>query len=499
MSDTSNVVVAMQHISKRFPGALALDDVDLELHGGEVHGLVGENGAGKSTLMRMLSGVYTPDAGTIIVAGKPVSLRHPVDAQRRGIAMIHQELNLVDELSVVDNIFLGREKCLFGFVRRRAAYAVARQMLARLGCNADPRAKVKSLSIGRRQMVEIAKALSMNARVVIMDEPTAVLSRREADALMTVIGELRRAGVTIVYISHLLPEVLRLCDRITVMRDGKVVTELHEQRLRQTDERALASLMVGRPMQNYFPPRKPAGNDVVLKVKHLSVPGYAEDISFTVNRGEILGFAGLIGAGRTEMAEAIAGLRYRGGGEIGLHGKRLHITHPAHAVRAGIAYLSEDRKNLGLTLGMGISHNIIMVSLAKYARLFINHRAETAAAAKQVESLQIKIGSLRDRVDTLSGGNQQKVALAKWLETAPRVLIIDEPTRGVDIGAKEQIYALIQNLTQQGMATILISSELNEILGLSHRIAVMRSGKLVATVLAADANEELIMRYAALG
>jgi len=489
----------MQHITKRFPGALALDDVTLELHAGEVHGLVGENGAGKSTLMRILGGVYTPDAGQIIVAGKPVSLRHPVEAQRRGIAMIHQELNLVDELSVMDNIFLGREKSFLAFVSKRRADTVARQVLARLGCDTDPRAKVKSLSIGRRQMVEIAKALSMDARVVIMDEPTAVLSRREADALMAVIGELRRDGVTIVYISHLLPEVLKMCDRVTVMRDGKVVTELHGQPLRQTDERALASLMVGRPMQNHFPPRKPAGHEVVLEARNLCVPGFAENISFNVNRGEILGFAGLIGAGRTEMAEAIVGLRHRGSGEILLNGKRTKITNPAQAVRAGIAYLSEDRKGLGLTMGMGITHNITMVSLRKYARLFIDHHAETNAAAKQVDSLQIKIGSLRDRVETLSGGNQQKVALAKWLEITPGVLIIDEPTRGVDIGAKEQIYALIQNLTQQGMATILISSELNEILGLSHRIAVMRNGKLVATVPTDDANEEMIMQYAAIG
>lgn len=499
MPDTSSKTSALEaeSLSKEFPGVRALDAVSLLIRAGEVHGIVGENGAGKSTLMKIFSGLYSPSGGTVRVSDRAVELKHPIDAQRLGIVMIHQELNLVDELSVADNIFLGRERVKLGFVNRRATRTKSAELLQSLRCGVDPSVKVKTLSVAQKQMVEIAKALSYDARVLIMDEPTAVLTRRETEALFDVIRRLKADGVAVVYISHILPEVIALCDRITVMRDGKVVTTLEPARAKAVTERELASLMVGRPMADHFPPRAAHGEQTVLEVRNLSVPGKVIDASFEVRRGEILGFAGLIGAGRTELAEAITGLRRKSSGVILIDGREVRIDGPRDAVRAGIAYLSEDRKGTGLTLGMGIAENTTMVSLKRYCRPWIDRRAEDAATERHVRALRIKAPRLRAKIDTLSGGNQQKVALAKWLEIAPKVLIVDEPTRGVDIGAKEQIYALIQSLTEQGMATILISSELNEVLGMCDRIAVMRNGRIAAIVDAASATEDSLMFYAA--
>jgi ribose transport system ATP-binding protein len=352
-------------------------------------------------------------------------------------------------------------------------------------------------------MVEIAKAVSQDARVLIMDEPTAVLTARETAALFGLIARLRSQGVTIVYISHILPEVLKVCDRITVLRDGKWVTTLDRPRVESATEHELAGLMVGRQMEDFFPPRGTPGTDVVLSVKNLSVPGRVHNVSFDLHAGEILGFAGLIGAGRTEMAEAIAGLRHKSAGETAIMQNTggppvpRRIRTPRDAIRAGIGYLSEDRKGTGLTLEMGIAENTTLVSLARYGTFWINRRAEDRATRQHVTALSTKVGRLRDPVRTLSGGNQQKVLLAKWLETDPKVLIIDEPTRGVDIGAKRQIYELIAALTARGMACILISSELNEVLGLAHRIAVMRAGKIQAILDAPSATEQTVMYHAA--
>jgi ribose transport system ATP-binding protein len=499
MSETPADLLVARSVAKRYGTVRALDGASLRLLPGLVHGVVGENGAGKSTLMKILSGVEHPDDGQLLLRGKPVAFRTPADAQRFGIAMIHQELNLVDDLSVAANIFLGCEtRTKLGLVNDRKMREAARWVLAGLDCAAiNPAARVRDLSIAHRQMVEIAKAVSVDASVLIMDEPTAVLTRREVEALFKLIERLKRNGVAIVYISHILPEVIALSDEVTVMRDGRVVETLPSARVKEIGEKGLASLMVGRPMGDHYPKRNRPDGRLAIEVRNLSVPGKVRDVSFAIRSGEILGFAGLIGAGRTELAEAIVGLRKRSSGEVMVNGNPLRATNPRRAANAGVAYLSEDRKGTGLTLPMSIAANTTMVSLERYCRPFISRYREEQATRGHVQNLRIKIGHVRDAVSTLSGGNQQKVALAKWLEIAPRVLIIDEPTRGVDVGAREQIYALIRSLTAQGMACMLISSELNEVIGLSNRVAVMRNGRLVVTVDADGATEELLMYHAA--
>ena len=486
--------LSTQNISKQFGVVRALSDVNLQLLPGQVHGIIGENGAGKSTLMKILSGVEQPDSGRILMHGQPVTLTHPKDAQRLGISMIHQELNLIEDLSVADNIFLGKEKTNAGWINQSQMRREAAALLAQIQSDLSPAAKVRSLSIAQKQMIEIAKAISTKASVLIMDEPTAVLSGRETSALFELIDRLRGEGVAIVYISHLLPEVLRLCDQVTVMRDGRVVETLESSQIKEAGQRGLASKMVGRPMADHFPMRDSPAEPIALDVTDLSVAGSLSDISFTVRHGEILGFAGLIGAGRTEMAEAVCGLRAKSTGTVSIDGTPVRIKNVQDAVNAGLAYLSEDRKGTGLTLGMSIAQNMTLASLKKR---WIRPREEAVTARRRVADLKIKVGSIHDPVSSLSGGNQQKVSLAKWLETSPKVLFVDEPTRGVDIGAKEQIYQLIKSLTRQGMACVLISSELNEVIGMSDRIAVMRGGKIVATLDGPTATEETIMYHAA--
>jgi len=485
--------IATDAIGKSFGATRALDGVTISFRGGEVHGIVGENGAGKSTLMKILGGVERPSEGRVFVRGRGVLISDVHTAQRMGIAMVHQELNLVDELSIAENIFLGREESVLGLIRFGRARRVSRQILEILKCPLNVSWKVRRLSTAQKQMVEIAKALSCQASVIILDEPTAMLSRRETHALFEVIGQLRRNGVAVIYISHILQEVLQTCDRVTVMRDGRVSARLGPDEMQGMTEAELAGLMVGRPMNQHFPPRQTRIGERFLEVEHFG----SEDISFFVRRGEILGFAGLIGAGRTELAEAMFGLRGRLKGVIRLDGRNLKISSPSDAVRAGIAYLSEDRKESGLMLDMDVTSNTTMVSLARYTRWLTRPRAERKAANHYVQLMRIRIASLRQPVRALSGGNQQKVALAKWLETHPKVLIVDEPTRGVDVGAKEEIYRLIRALVAQGMACILISSELNEVLGMSDRIAVMRRGRIVAMLDAASASEERVMQFAA--
>jgi ribose transport system ATP-binding protein len=491
-------VAAIENLSKRFGSVRALERVDLQLRRGEVHGLVGENGAGKSTLMKVLSGVEQPTTGELLVNGSSVRLHGVLDAMKLGIVMIHQELNLVDELSVADNIFLGREFTRFGFVDRQRAEFEARKLLERIGHNLDPSRLVRTLSIADKQMVEIAKALSYNATVLIMDEPTATLTEREANTLLNLVDQLRKTGVTIVFISHILPQVLRISDRITVLRDGIVVTTLDGQEVRTTSERELASLMVGRSMSDYFPPRIRHKEDVVLSVRNVSVPDLVDDVSFDVRAGEIFGLAGLIGAGRTETAEAIVGLRQKSGGSISLGGKPVGINRLADATELGIAYLPEDRKDAGLTLNMSIVDNTTLVSLLRYSHVFLDRDAQKRATQGHALRLQLRAAALTDAVSTLSGGNQQKVLLAKWLEISPKVLIVDEPTRGVDIGAKEEIYHLLQELAAQGMACVMISSEMNELLGMCHRIGVMRLGRLVTILDGQRATEEQIIHAAGL-
>jgi ribose transport system ATP-binding protein len=498
------VTIAAEKINKHFGPTRALDDVTVSFAGGEVHGIIGENGAGKSTLMKILSGVEQPDNGRLVLDGVTVNFRNVLDAEHAGVVMIHQELNLVDELSVADNIFLGREKTAWRLIKYAGVRKEAKAILERLSTPINPRRRCGDCSLAQRQMIEIGKALARDARVLIMDEPTAVLTRPETEALFTVIHQLRAAGVAVIYISHLLPEVLRICDRVTVLRDGKRVAALDTQAMRSATESQLASLMVGREMGKHFPPRatqRIAATQPVLRVEHLSVSQSGKpivnDVSFDVHSGQILGFAGLIGAGRTELAEAIASLRRKSAGTIWLDGMPLHARTPKDAVNSGIAYLSEDRKSSGLILPMSITQNITLVALRKFTKILVNRRSEKVAATEQRDRLRIKADRLSAPVATLSGGNQQKVLLAKWLLTRPRVLIVDEPTRGVDIWAREEIYRLLRELTAAGMACVLISSELNEVLGMSDRIAVMHAGRIAAILDGAVATEQTVMHLAA--
>ena len=483
-------VLTAESLTKRFGAVRALHDVSLEFRPGEVHALIGENGAGKSTFMKILSGIEQPTAGRLLIEANPATLRHPIDAQNAGIAMIHQELNLIDELNVAENIFLGRERCVGPMLRRRAMRDEAGEYLHAIGAEIDPGAKVGTLSIAQQQMVEIAKAVSQDARIIIMDEPTAVLTGREVALLLKLIARLRGEGRTVLYVSHILSEVLTISDRITVLRDGEWVTTLDNAAERKEpgapqsiNEHQLANLMVGREVTQQFPARDAPVGAVALRVEDVSVPGHVDRASFEVRAGEVFGFAGLIGAGRTELAEAIAGLRRRAGGTVECPGR--------------IAYLSEDRRGRGLVMGMSITENTTLAALRKFGRFWLDRRAERDVTQRRANELNTKLGHVTDKIETLSGGNQQKVAIAKWLETEPTVLILDEPTRGIDVGAKAEIYRLIHDLAAQGMACVVISSELNEVIGLCHRIAVMRAGRIVTTLNGEAASEESIMKHAA--
>ncbi len=488
-------LLAVDAVTRDFPAVRALDRVSLAFRAGRVHGLIGENGAGKSTLMNVLSGLIEPTAGGFLLEGRPVRFRHPREARDAGVAMVHQELNQVPDLTVADTLFLGRERTRWGVLARREAETEAARVLAGIGCDLSPRRRIRSLSIAQRQMVEIAKALSQNARVLILDEPTAVLSRPEVERLFDLIRDLRGRGVCIIYISHMLPEVLSVCDDIHVLRDGTLVASVPNDG--RTDERRLANLMVGRDMTRQFPDLPTRSQELVLKVDHLHVPGRVHGVSFDLRRGEILGLAGLVGSGRTELAEALAGLRPRGGGEVRLDDRPLRPERLDEALDRGLAYLSEDRQGKGVVLGMPVAHNVTLPSLARFARPFLRLAEEVAVTRNHVQRLGIRVRSVHQRIGTLSGGNQQKVALARWLETGPRVLILDEPTRGVDVGAKAEIYRLIADLAEKGLACLLISSELHEVLGLCHRIAVMRAGRIVDMLDGPSATEEAIMHRAA--
>ncbi len=481
--DPPEVAVGVRDIVKDFPATRALDGVSLSFGRGEVHGLVGENGAGKSTLMKILAGLQSPDAGSILVGGKPVEIGSVADANALGIAMIHQELNLVGSLSVAENIFLGREPRRLGFVRRRAMESQAASLLVHVGARIDPRARVETLSVAEQQLVEIAKALAVDARFLIMDEPTAVLSARETKALFALIRRLSASGVSVVYISHLLPEVLSLCTRISVLRDGKLVTTVGP---RESTEASLASLMVGRELADVYPtklpPRAQAGTPAAIELRGLQVPPIVDDVSLKVMPGEIVGIAGLVGSGRTEAAESVVGLRHATRGSVFVDGRLVRFRNPREALAAGVAYVSEDRKGRGVHLGMSCVENVTLAHLGSYGRWFPSAARERAAARGWIERLAIRCPDMHAPIRTLSGGNQQKFAVAKWLDAKPRVLILDEPTRGIDLGAKREMYRLIAELAAQGLACVVISSELPELIGLCHRIVVMRQGRTVGEV-----------------
>lgn len=482
----------MEHISKSFPGVRALNDVTLQVRAGEVHALVGENGAGKSTLMKILSGALPKDSGKIVFDGREASIQHPGDALALGIAMIFQELNLVPYLDVGQNIFLGREPTRRGDrIDWPALYDRARQRLEMIGIDIDPRAKVGDLSIAQQQMVEIGKALSRQSRLIVMDEPTSSLTEHETDRLFELIRSLKSQGVTIIYISHRLEEIFAIVDRVTVLRDGQWVGT---RDIGQVNQTALVQMMVGRDIAEVFAKEAAARRNVVLEVKNLSSANFLHDINLQLYRGEILGIAGLVGSGRTTLARTLFGAEKIDRGEIRLDGQAVTISSPQAAIRQGIGLVPEDRKDQALFLNMAVSDNIVMSDWPELSRLgVINFNRVRSVAQTAVKKLDIRTPSLRQRARNLSGGNQQKTAIARWLTLQPRVLILDEPTRGIDVGAKAEIHALMSQLAKQGMGIVMISSELPEILGVSDRIMVMHEGSMTAEFTRGEATQEAIM------
>jgi ribose transport system ATP-binding protein len=491
----------VETVSKRFPGVLALEEVSLALAPGEVLAVVGENGAGKSTLMKILAGVQTPDSGRILLEGQPVEIRSVRDAQRLGIALIHQELNLADNLTVAENIFLGREPRRGWFVQRTVTESSSLTVLRQVGLDVSPRTLVSTLSIGRQQMVEIAKALSAQARILIMDEPTSSLSQHETEALFRVIKDLRSRGVSVIYISHRLGEVKELADRVIVLRDGRNAGELAREEI--THDR-MVKLMVGRNFTIERAPRDTAGAKTstrpipALEVKGLRTAIYPRhEINLSVNKGEIVGLAGLVGAGRTELLQVLFGIEPSRGGTILINGTSHRINTPRDAINAGLALVPEDRKQQGIILEMAVRENISLATLRRAARAgFRDVRHEASLCHEMIEQLGIKTPGPDQLVQYLSGGNQQKVVLAKWLALKPRVLLLDEPTRGVDVGAKQEIYRLMDRLAAEGVAILFVSSELEEILRMSHRVLVMHQGEISGELAQEQVSEEAVMRLA---
>ena len=490
---TSNgAVVEIRGVSKRFPGVQALEDVSLDIRPGEVHAVAGENGAGKSTLMKLLSQLERPSDGTIEVEGEPVRFRNPRHAQRLGIAMVHQEFALAPHLTIADNIALGRERSHGGLIVRGSENQRARELLERVRLDIDPRRKVETLAVADQQRVEIAKALAVDAKVVILDEPTATLTDPEIDDLFSLIEELKSDGIAIFYISHRLEEVVRIADRVTVMRDGKVVETLDKG---DFDESRLVSLMVGREIDNLYPKEDCEIGDVMLRVEGLTRPGILHDCSFEVRAGEIVGFAGLIGAGRTELARAVFAADPIAEGRIELDGKEMSLSSPSEAIAAGIGYLTEDRKGEGLAMQLSVVHNVTLARVPGPGA-WIDRKQEREAAERRVEQLDIRTPSLRTPVEALSGGTQQKVVVARWLETEARVLFFDEPTRGIDVGAKAELFKLMGTLAAEGKAIVLISSYLPELTNMCDRIVVLRDGRTVGEMSRNEFDEERIMALA---
>jgi ribose transport system ATP-binding protein len=492
--ETAASVIIARGICKRFPGVQALTDVSLSLSRGEVLALIGENGAGKSTLMKILAGVQRPDAGEILLDGKPVVLDSVRAAQQLGIALIHQELNLADNLDVGTNIFLGREPRRFGLIDRARIDDDSRVVLRQVGLDCSPRLVVSRLSIGYQQMVEIAKALSANARILIMDEPTSSLTSSEATRLFGVIKELRSRGVSIVYISHRLGEVKELADRVVVLRDGRNAGELSRQEI---DHDRMVRLMVGRELSQFYARTVHHPGQAMLEVENLRVPGRGDfPINFSIRSGEIVGLAGLVGAGRTELLQAIFGVT-PAAGTIRVAGKPLALKNPLDAIRAGIGLVPEDRKQQGLVLEMSIRHNLSLARVGLSSRMgFLDQGDERRLATEAIDQLRIRTPSDRQIVQLLSGGNQQKVVLGKWLALKPRVLLLDEPTRGVDVGAKQEIYRIMERLASEGVAILFVSSEMEEVLGMSDRTLVMHEGRLAGELARDQLSEEAIMRLA---
>lgn len=492
----NDIILEMRGIDKAFPGVRALDNIDFVVRRGQVHCLVGENGAGKSTLIKILTGAYQKDEGTIRIKGQDIDHLTPHLAQEMGVSVIYQELELVPNLSVAENIMLGQAPMSLpgGFISWRNIYQAAQLILDDLGVDVDPRAPVKDLGIALQQMTEIAKALSRNADIIVMDEPTSALTDQEIPVLFDAIRGLQAQNKSVIYISHRLEELYEIGDVATVLRDGEVVGTVPVSELSM--ER-LVTMMVGRELKDKFPKQPVAIGPEVLRVEHLNRQGVLHDISLSLHRGEILGIAGLVGSGRTEMARGIFGADPIDSGDIYIDGTKVDIKSPADAVRCGIAFLTEDRKQQGLVLIHSVQNNITLASLLQFSpNTFIHRSSETVTAAQLVESLDIKTPSLSQQVQYLSGGNQQKVVVAKWLCGQSKILIFDEPTRGIDIGAKVEVYQLMNELVRQGAGIIMISSELPEILGMSDRILVMREGETAGEFLREEATQELLLERA---
>ena len=485
----------MRNIHKAFGKNEVLTGVDFELLPGEVHALMGENGAGKSTMMNVLTGLHKRDAGTITINGEEYYFSNPKEAEQKGIAFIHQEMNIWPEMTVLENLFIGKEiRNRFGFLKMNEMRELAKEQFSELAVSISLDEKAGNCSVGEQQMIEIAKALMTNAEVIVMDEPTAALTEREIQHLFKVINTLRKQNVSIVYISHRMEEIFTICDRITVMRDGKTVDT---KSIPETNFDEVVRKMVGRELEDRFPARKPIVGDVVLEVEDLSRVGEFQNVSFSVRSGEIVGFSGLMGAGRTEIMRAIFGLSHPDHGVIKMNGEEIRIHYPAQAVEKGIGFITEDRKVEGLVLDFSIRENIALPNLTSFSpKGIIDQKNENEFVRLLIERLRIKTESAETSARSLSGGNQQKVVIAKWIGIGPKVLILDEPTRGVDVGAKREIYQLMNELTDQGVAIIMVSSELPEVIGMSDRILVVHEGRISGEIKKEEATQEKIMTLA---
>jgi ribose transport system ATP-binding protein len=487
-------ILQLEHITKKYPGVVALNDVSLDVTKGEAHALVGENGAGKSTLIKTCTGAVVPDSGKIIVEGREFSSLTPTSAEENGIGVIYQEFNLVGELSVAENIFLGRAIRKGMIIDKKAMVRESDAIFKQFGIDIDPNALVSSLTVGYQQLVEIAKAISQKAKILIMDEPSAPLTKAEAVKLYEMVEKLKASGVTIIYISHRMEEIFRLTERITVMRDGQKIATLNT---RDTNLDALVKLMVGRELKETYPKRKDCISDeVLLDVKNLTGNG-VHDVSFQIRKGEVLGFAGLIGAGRTELAELLFGVKRTTGGSVVLNGKESKPKSPREAIDRGIALVPEDRKKQGALLDIDIRGNISMAILERISKFFtVNQKEEKRIGTYYKDAMRIKTPSIEQKVKNLSGGNQQKVIIARWLAAEPILVIFDEPTRGIDVGAKGEIYALVNELVESGKAVLMISSEMEEVMGMSDRIIVLREGRISGMLNRGEFNQETIMAFA---
>ena len=497
----NRTIVEMDNIVKSFAGIKALNDVHLDLREGELHALMGENGAGKSTLMKILTGVYSKDSGTIKLASedgslKEVEIKTPLQAQHLGISMVFQEFNLLDNMDIAENIFLGREPvdrkhC----IDKKKMYADAKKWLDKVHLDIDPKSKVSDLSVGFKQLLEIAKCLSFNARIIILDEPTASLTDRESETLFSIIDELKRNNISIVYISHRMEEVFNLADRITVFRDGTYIDTVERKNFKEDE---IIKMMIGRELQEDVSARaiKGGSDEIALEVPNVKVYKNSTPVNLKLRKGEILGMFGLVGAGRTELSRVIFGIDPVGDGRILVDGKEIKITRPLDAIKAGIALVPEDRKDLGLILGMSVKDNMLLPKLGTFTSPVLNKKDISNITGTYIQDLSIALASEEEEVKNLSGGNQQKVVIAKWMAMNPQILIMDEPTRGIDIGAKSEIYAIMRKLTEEGMSIIMISSEMAEIQKVSDRVIVMHEGSVTGEMSVDEATQATIMNAA---